>query len=353
MRLMGIARTLIYLLAIVTPPCGFTAAQSQTSVSTPSPASNPEPAQFMHTAAEAMSLTGQEMKPWHLKAQYVDFGRDGALPRWGVVEEWWAGPEKFKIHYTHPGFDQTVYRVGKDTFLKGDGQWPQVLDFRASRLLLHPLPPAATLDGVIFTKKDVPAGDAKLKCLTATPKGPTTLQTPIPQVFCFVGPLPILRVEEDPPAERTSFNSISRLNGHYLAQKIRSVDANDSPIFTVDVSLAEPLPAVVDEAAFTPPSDAKLAPPWDADFTGFTEGHLIAQTKPQYPEEARIAGVQGTVDMRGVIGKDGTFKNLVVVSGPVLLQRAALEAGHTGATLPISSVESLWRSRLKSGSFSP
>jgi periplasmic protein TonB len=55
-------------------------------------------------------------------------------------------------------------------------------------------------------------------------------------------------------------------------------------------------------------------------------GMLIRRVQPQYPEPARIARIQGAVELAAVIGKDGTIENLHVVAGPPLLVRAAIEA---------------------------
>lgn len=53
---------------------------------------------------------------------------------------------------------------------------------------------------------------------------------------------------------------------------------------------------------------------------------LIRQVTPQYPEEARAAGITGEVGMSAVIARDGTVEALELISGPPLLVRAAQEA---------------------------
>jgi TonB family protein len=54
--------------------------------------------------------------------------------------------------------------------------------------------------------------------------------------------------------------------------------------------------------------------------------HLIRQTKPVYPPLAKMARVQGTVRFNAVIGTNGAVKELHVVSGPPLLENAAIDA---------------------------
>ena len=45
-----------------------------------------------------------------------------------------------------------------------------------------------------------------------------------------------------------------------------------------------------------------------------------------YPLEAQANHVEGTVTLRAIIGKDGSTKNLQVLSGDPLLAQAALDA---------------------------
>jgi periplasmic protein TonB len=55
------------------------------------------------------------------------------------------------------------------------------------------------------------------------------------------------------------------------------------------------------------------------------EAKLISGPKPPYPQMAIITRTQGTVELKAIIGKDGTIQELKVVSGPPLLINAALD----------------------------
>jgi periplasmic protein TonB len=59
---------------------------------------------------------------------------------------------------------------------------------------------------------------------------------------------------------------------------------------------------------------------------GVSEGMLLAPIRPVYPVIAKAAGVQGTVVVEAVISRKGTIESLHVVSGPAMLQNAALDA---------------------------
>jgi TonB family protein len=62
--------------------------------------------------------------------------------------------------------------------------------------------------------------------------------------------------------------------------------------------------------------------------SGIMAGQRISGSIPKYPEEAKKAGIQGTVLLDAVIGKDGNVKELTVQSGPKALRQSALDAVH-------------------------
>jgi protein TonB len=59
---------------------------------------------------------------------------------------------------------------------------------------------------------------------------------------------------------------------------------------------------------------------------GVAGGLLVQKTAPLYPQIAKLARVSGTVVLKATITTSGNLSNLQVVSGPDMLQRAALDA---------------------------
>lgn len=60
--------------------------------------------------------------------------------------------------------------------------------------------------------------------------------------------------------------------------------------------------------------------------TGVSAGLLLTPIRPIYPPIARASHQQGTVVIHAIISKTGTIESASVVSGPAMLQGAALEA---------------------------
>ena len=70
----------------------------------------------------------------------------------------------------------------------------------------------------------------------------------------------------------------------------------------------------------------RSTPPMLSISSGVMAGNLLDKTLPQYPAIARAARIQGTVVLQATIAQDGTIQNLRVISGPTMLQQAAMDA---------------------------
>jgi protein TonB len=60
--------------------------------------------------------------------------------------------------------------------------------------------------------------------------------------------------------------------------------------------------------------------------TDLGEKLLLERTQPSYPKRALEAGLQGSVVLQALIGTDGVIRDLKLLSGPMLLGKAACEA---------------------------
>jgi TonB family protein len=76
-----------------------------------------------------------------------------------------------------------------------------------------------------------------------------------------------------------------------------------------------------------PPLDGTPLPPDRIRLNGVVqETKLLSQVQPVYPTLARQARIEGSVVLHAIIGKDGTVKELQVISGHPLLVQPALDA---------------------------
>jgi len=107
-------------------------------------------------------------------------------------------------------------------------------------------------------------------------------------------------------------------------------DSDDKPLTPV---VLQKVTILVDGKPLPPVPDAPSAPieqPKRVNISaGVAAGMIISKTSPVYPDDAKKAGVSGRVELEAIIGRDGMVQNLKVVSGPDLLQQAALDAVKT------------------------
>lgn len=68
--------------------------------------------------------------------------------------------------------------------------------------------------------------------------------------------------------------------------------------------------------------------------SGVTQGLLLSPIRPVYPQIALLARVSGTVVVEAVISRSGTILNAHAVSGPAMLQAAAVDAVRTARYHP-------------------
>lgn len=63
----------------------------------------------------------------------------------------------------------------------------------------------------------------------------------------------------------------------------------------------------------------------------------LSMKKPVYPDMARMAGIEGTVTVQVLVGKDGRVTKTKVTDGPVPLHQAAIAAAMTAVFQPATT----------------
>tara|TARA_B100001123_G_scaffold451136_1_gene627276 strand:- start:4318 stop:4893 length:576 start_codon:yes stop_codon:yes gene_type:complete len=77
---------------------------------------------------------------------------------------------------------------------------------------------------------------------------------------------------------------------------------------------------------------------WDEEAVEFwavsKEPIIIKDVVPNYPEMARLAGIEGVVFVKFAVGSDGQVKTASVLRGPNMFQQAALDAVYQFTFIP-------------------
>ena len=281
--------------------------------------------QLMAKAAAVNGLDGPDVKPWHLKASFETFDDDGKSKSTGTYEEWWAGKEKRKSTFVEGGVTQTDYATDKGTMRTGSPVWFDGAAKRVPGDLLKPI--AVRLENYAFDEEDKTLGPVKVRCVTLHPLKDVAPPGIAPLLFCLDQERPTLRVKNWlglGGAYQTSYNHLVGFQDAYLAKDVE-VMHDHKPVVKIHLESVEDL-AGMDDGAFTPPADAVLVPRKVNISGGIAAGMLLQKVIPDYPETAKEMRLEGVVTLQAVIAKDGSIRDLHVVSGATGLQKSALDA---------------------------
>jgi periplasmic protein TonB len=76
-----------------------------------------------------------------------------------------------------------------------------------------------------------------------------------------------------------------------------------------------------------PPTALPSESPQDVRISqGVSQGLLLKRVQPIYPAQARQARIEGAVELMATITKDGSTRDVKVISGPALLGKVAVDA---------------------------
>ena len=301
-----------------------------------------DPKELLRSATKINGLSGLNVKPWHLKASYQIFDQDGNPKGRGTYEELWVSQTRFKRSFSGDGFTQTRYGTENGTVQTGDSiQAPWQLDTLRYDLVT-PLPREDHLDAWDFA--DLPAVPGQIsRCVSMS--GPlrvtisasgasTTSEKGILGVFCFAAERPLLETREQGTTATTTFNNPATLEGRWLPRDLE-MKVKGQVVLSAHLEVFETI-ETVHEADFAPPAEATTPPmilvgtrhpPGQVQVSGgVAAAMLITKVNPTYPPIAHAARVQGTVVLQAVVGKGGQVSELRILSGPPMLQQAALDA---------------------------
>ena len=118
-------------------------------------------------------LDGANLKPWHLKATFTTFDAAEKPLETGTLEEWWAGPTKWKRSVSRGSYRQTLYAVAPGyAFIGSDTPLPRPADLMFN-LAGSAMPQPEWLNGDSFVEEEfvLPRAEAALHCSGSTRNG--------------------------------------------------------------------------------------------------------------------------------------------------------------------------------------
>ncbi len=295
-----------------------------------------DPKQLLLLAVRSNSLAATDMRPWHLKISFKLFDQKDSEPQQGALEEFWASPLKVKQIYSGSSFSQADYVTEKGRFRSGAQTNPPILLSRLEGQFTTPVSASEKqVDQLVVQREERKDGDGNLVCATISGYQTPAGVRPFPAFsYCLEPNRPALLLSEPGSPNPVQFrrNNITSFQGRFVPGDVVVVQ-DGKKLLEAHVEQLEQLEEIK-EADLTPPDDAKPVPLRVNISAGVAAGMIQQKTIPEYPANAKAAGVSGTVVLQVLIGKDGRIADLHVIGGPGELQRAAVDAVRTWTYKP-------------------
>ncbi|MGD0786837.1 MAG: energy transducer TonB [Terracidiphilus sp.] len=286
-----------------------------------------DPKSLLILAAKLNGLSGEDVMPWHMRISFTVFDESGKKPEQGTFEEYWLGKNKYKISYTSAGYTQSAYATGDGVLLTGARDPVQEPLAGMARRFISPifLDPG-TIENSTIDRQKREIDKVKLVCLTERGHRPEPPHLEfMGPTYCLENDSVALRFVGEPWSRSPEDlrNNTVQFQGHYLPGDLE-VKQGSKRVLTAHLEQVDLLPAN-DEADIAPPKDARLPPQVVTVSESEARKLLIQSSKPVYPPIAQAARVSGAVVLQVTVGTDGRVVSVHVISGPAMLQQAALD----------------------------
>jgi|HubBroStandDraft_5_1064220.scaffolds.fasta_scaffold06730_4 TonB family protein len=304
---------------------------SPSMAQSPAPAANaPLPSDaksLLLLAGKLNGLSGDDLQPWHMKISFSVFDENGKNPAPGTFEVYWVDTSKYKISFSSAEFTQSAYGTASGVLYTGARDPAPELLREMVKKFINPIslaPEAIQNSTVERQKREIEK--SKLVCLTERGHRPEPPHLEfMSQSYCLDTDSVALRAVGMLGAQvpEDIRNDTIQFQGHYLPGDLE-IRRGSKLLFKAHIDLVELFKAEnVGEIA--PPKDARPAPQIVTVTENDARKLLIQNPKPVYPPIAQAARVAGSVVLQITIGTDGRVAAARVISGPPMLQGAALE----------------------------
>ena len=273
---------------------------------------------------------GPDGQPFRLKAKFETYDWKGKPAGEGALEETWLKPGFVRRTITFRGVTRTQVSAGGGVRSTGDHFAGSFVERRLIEALLNAVPSEQSIHNAAeVAYRPLKLNNGTLDCVILSP-------LPIPQTYwvegvketaqfseataartsyCVNSTTHVLRVVQERFDAALTYDDIERLGTHALGKKISLFQGNVKRGTLVVTSLQ---PAVeLKESDFNVPANATNLDAEDIELPEkVMAGSIIKKLAPVYPDSASERHISGQVILDAVIGKEGTIKELDLVSSP-------------------------------------
>ena len=276
-------------------------------------------AALLEKSRQAITLEQASNPSFHLSAEFHTFDYKGVPDGDGTLDEVFEHGGRWKRTIVYRG--QTMVEVFPAT---GMTLLQSAPDFESSfaetgivKLLLAPIPSAEKMKLMTLSTAPLKMGPMSLTCVVGSlpyRSESDTKATAANEAYCIAPDTGLVRSVQAHNDRIAVLNNLVRLNTLYFARDI-AVNERGKPRAKLHVTALEPSPKIAPDE-FTLPGGSAEHADMPTIPRSVIAGRILKKPDPIYPESARQRHVQGTVVLHGIIGKEGTIRDLELVSTP-------------------------------------
>jgi hypothetical protein len=201
-----------------------------------------KPDQFLALVSKINGLASENLRPWHVKASFQMLDGAGTPRETGSFEAFWSTPLKFKMVYTSPSYNRTIWSNESGSFATSEPRWPEDVEWMIRRSLFDVVPePRGERKTADLRWRDGSTG-VKLKCIDFFPIYAHRLPNEVP-FYCFDPSVPVIRFSSEVGRfYQAKFDNIISAHGIYIARDVELLH-DGVPYFRLHLDTLEALPA--------------------------------------------------------------------------------------------------------------
>ena len=271
----------------------------------------------LHRADAESAMDVGDLKPWHLRLAVQKYDIKGqTTTEQGTVEEWWAGPDAWKVTYSAGGHSMTELVNSSGKYVSKAEDWDPV-DMRLLReKIVRPMPSATEIDESSPTLRKEKFGTVPLECvmLEQPIAGRTGAPLGLFPTYCFDPGKDSLRISYDFGSQSIIRNGVGHFQDRIVATEV-TVQEMGVRTFSAKVTALQTIAAdavdleKVDDLVSVPKHATQVS-------SAVIAGLIIEKAQPVYPEDAKRQHISGTVLLQAVIGRDGRVHSLKPIKVP-------------------------------------
>ncbi len=296
------------------------------------PALPGDPKAMLAVGARSYGLALSGLRDWTITFDYELYDEMGFRKESGVFEEWWAGPDEYRLHFVRPGYHLDAWVTPKGSYVIGDPNLPAA-ERLVYRWMMEPIPPVVSTEGYELRRRVMLLPDTvQFPCVQMEPLHPAPDDPfPMDPQYCFDSEYPTVRVADTEDGEQVVYRRVAMLRSQFLPGEFVS-NVGGQPYLSAQL-IGGRIYRELPQSAFAPPAQAVPGPRPDMTVLYLTSGRELdshAISRPMLPQVVINLRMENTAESLAysiTIGTNGkvTYARVIADNAPEIVDDVTKE----------------------------